>query len=94
MPDPWFKNRHKKRRLLQPSLVEDVAHYMAAGAQVFVMSDVKEAAQEMVAILDASPSFGSWAGVWVDNPMPVATEREASCMSRGEPIYRAVFARL
>jgi len=41
MPDPWFKNRHKKRRLLQPVLVEQIAHRMKSGARFFVMSDVK-----------------------------------------------------
>lgn len=41
MPDPWFKNRHKKRRLLQPVLVQQIADRMQPGARFFVMSDVK-----------------------------------------------------
>lgn len=41
MPDPWFKKRHKKRRLLQPELVEQVAALMKPGARFFVMSDVQ-----------------------------------------------------
>jgi len=28
------------------------------------------------------------------NPFPVATERETSTLSRGEPVYRAIFKRL
>eukprot|EP00802_Teleaulax_amphioxeia_P014377 Tamp_14441.p1 GENE.Tamp_14441~~Tamp_14441.p1 ORF type:complete len:162 (+),score=35.03 Tamp_14441:1032-1517(+) len=94
MPDPWFKNRHKKRRLLQPELVQQLAAYMKPGARFFVMSDVQEAAEEMVHILHQSSDFSSWDGRWVDNPLPVGTEREVSCMSRGEPIYRAVFSRV
>lgn len=94
MPDPWFKNRHKKRRLLQPQLVSEVAARMEPGARFFVMSDVKEAAEEMVQILDESPSFSAWDGTWSPNPLPIGTERETSCMKRGEPIYRFVFTRV
>jgi len=94
MPDPWFKNRHKKRRLLQPVLVQQIADRMQPGARFFVMSDVKEAAEEMVQILDASIAFSSWDGKWAENPLPIGTEREISCMSRGEPIYRAIFTRV
>jgi len=93
MPDPWFKNRHKKRRLLQRELVEQLASRMPPAARFFVMSDVKEAAEEMVAILEESPSFSSWEGRWVENPLPIGTERELACMSRHEAIYRAVFTR-
>jgi tRNA (guanine-N7-)-methyltransferase len=67
---------------------------MKPGARFFVMSDVQEAAEDMVRVLDESSAFSSWDGIWVDNPLPVATEREASCMSRGERIYRAVFERV
>jgi hypothetical protein len=48
----------------------------------------------MVEILDASSHFSSWDGNWAENPLPVGTERETSCMSRGEPIFRAVFTRV
>ncbi|EKX49935.1 hypothetical protein GUITHDRAFT_157348 [Guillardia theta CCMP2712] len=87
MPDPWFKKRHQKRRLLQPELVQQ-------GAQFFVMSDVKECAESMIEIMDASPLFDNWDGKWIESPLPIATEREGSCMSRGESIYRALYTRL
>jgi len=48
----------------------------------------------MVQILDASSAFSSWDGKWAENPLPLGTEREISCMSRGEPIYRAIFTRV
>ncbi|HYX17380.1 MAG TPA: tRNA (guanosine(46)-N7)-methyltransferase TrmB, partial [Nostoc sp.] len=28
-PDPWFKTRHAKRRVVQPELVADLANYLA-----------------------------------------------------------------
>lgn len=53
MPDPWFKNRHKKRRLLQPVLVQQIADRMEPGARFFVMSDVK---------VQPSPFLCHWCG--------------------------------
>eukprot|EP00960_Hanusia_phi_P031520 749337-Hanusia_phi.AAC.2 len=94
MPDPWFKKRHQKRRLLQPELVQQLGELMPQGAKFFIMSDVRECAESMVEIMDASPLFNTWDGVWIESPLPLATERESSCMSRGEQIYRAVYTRL
>ena len=34
-PDPWFKKRHQKRRMVQPELISWVAGAMAPGAQLF-----------------------------------------------------------
>lgn len=56
MPDPWFKKRHKKRRLLQPELVEQVAALMKPGARFFVMSDV-QVCRHSAALPCPPPSF-------------------------------------
>jgi hypothetical protein len=55
---------------------------------------LQEAAEEMVQILHESEHFSAWDETWAENPLPVGTEREMSCMSRGEPIFRAVFTRV
>jgi len=54
---------------------------------------LQEVAGEMVVVLEESPSFSSWEGRWVENPLPIGTEQEIACMNRHEPIYRAVFTR-
>ncbi len=46
-PDPWFKNRHAKRRVAQPELVSELADYLAPGGTVFLQSDVKFVEIEM-----------------------------------------------
>jgi len=46
-PDPHFKARHAKRRILQPSTAAAVAAALAPGGRVFLQSDVLEAAIAM-----------------------------------------------
>lgn len=91
-PDPWFKKRHAKRRLVQPELVNDLANYLSYGGTVFLQSDVQEVAQEMCDYFEANPAFFRQGTDWLtSNPLPVPTEREILTLSRGEPVYRALF---
>ena len=95
-PDPWFKNRHAKRRVVQPELVTELAEYLAPGGIVFLQSDIKFVALEMCLRFAAHPAFerqgmGEWL---VDNPLPVPTEREIATQNKGESVYRALFTKI
>jgi tRNA (guanine-N7-)-methyltransferase len=94
-PDPWFKKRHQKRRVVQFDLVEELATYLVPGGTVFLQSDVKEVEVEMCDRFQEHSSFiRQGSEQWLDkNPLPVPTEREQSTLLRGEPVYRAVFIR-
>jgi len=94
-PDPWFKNRHAKRRLVQPELVAELVSYLSVGGVVFLQSDIEALAVEMCDRFDADPAFQRQSSQdWLpENPLPVQTEREKSTLSRGEPVYRALFVR-
>lgn len=93
-PDPWFKKRHGKRRVVQPELVETLATYLIKGGEVFLQSDVLLVAQEMCDRFDEYPAFYRQGEDWLaTNPLPVSTERETSTLARGEPVYRALFVR-
>lgn len=94
-PDPWFKKRHQKRRIVQPELVEELAHYMARGGVVLLQSDVEAVAVEMSDRFQEHSAFAPKGSTpWLEhNPLPVSTEREQSTLSRGEPVYRALFVR-
>ncbi|KAK2078391.1 hypothetical protein QBZ16_003231 [Prototheca wickerhamii] len=48
-PDPQFKRRHRKRRIVQPSLVDAAARRLAPGGRVLLQSDVLEVGAEWVA---------------------------------------------
>jgi len=91
-PDPWFKRKHHKRRLLQDSLLNTLAAAMAPGALLFLQSDVHPLMEEMAALAQAQGCFvrqpPDW---WPENPLPVATERERLVLARGLPVWRACF---
>lgn len=121
-PDPWFKNRHFKRRVVQPEVVEILAKYLQPGGMVFLQSDVELVERDMCGRFSAAlqnrfhtpPAFQyissdthhispdthpnpeePYPGLLsTPNPFPVPTEREKSTLSRGEPVYRAVFKKL
>jgi tRNA (guanine-N7-)-methyltransferase len=95
-PDPWFKTRHAKRRVVQPELVADLASYLAVGGLVFLQSDMEFVAVEMRDRFAENPFFEKiGTGEWLtENPLPVPTEREIGTQKKGEPVYRALFERV
>ena len=93
-PDPWFKKRHQKRRLVQPDIVNCLATYLVDDGIVFLQSDVETVAQEMCDRFQSHPNFFRTHAEWLkENPLPVPTERELSTLERGGEVYRAVFVK-
>ncbi|MDB9305012.1 MULTISPECIES: tRNA (guanosine(46)-N7)-methyltransferase TrmB [Cyanophyceae] len=94
-PDPWFKTRHAKRRVVQPQLVTELADYLAPGGIVFLQSDIEFVATEMRSRFAENPAFERvGTAEWLtENPLPVPTEREIGTQNKGEPVYRAVFVK-
>jgi tRNA (guanine-N7-)-methyltransferase len=93
-PDPWFKKRHQKRRVVQPRLVETLATQLQPGGFLFIQSDVQEVARQMKMVIAAHPAFVSPhpQDDWLpNNPFPVATERELATLAAGKPVYRYWF---
>ncbi|MFY7805223.1 MAG: tRNA (guanosine(46)-N7)-methyltransferase TrmB [Limnoraphis robusta] len=93
-PDPWFKRRHQRRRIVQPELVTEIADYLTIGGEVFIQSDVKEVVEQMCDLFSSHPAFQRLGKDWLaENPLPLPSERERSTLSRGEPVYRILFER-
>ena len=93
-PDPWFKKRHQKRRIVQPNLVQTVAENLAVEGEVFLQSDVAELAEEMRDNFLAHPNFTPISPNWLEkNPLPVSTERELSTLNQQEPVYRCLLVK-
>lgn len=91
-PDPWFKKRHQKRRMIQPAVVEILSDYLVPGGIVFVQSDVEAVATEICEQFACHSAFERQNNGWLTtNPFTVPTERERSTLERGEPVYRSLF---
>jgi len=41
-PDPWFKKRHHKRRVIQPEFVNFLSNSLKKGTLIFIKTDVKD----------------------------------------------------
>ncbi|MDC2962519.1 tRNA (guanosine(46)-N7)-methyltransferase TrmB [Prochlorococcus sp. AH-736-K15] len=41
-PDPWFKKRHNKRRIIQPEFVDILSKSLQKGTLIFIKTDVKD----------------------------------------------------
>ncbi|MBU6228277.1 MAG: tRNA (guanosine(46)-N7)-methyltransferase TrmB [Cyanobacteria bacterium REEB459] len=93
-PDPWFKQRHHKRRVLQPALVEDLATFLPAGGEVVIQSDVEAVARHMRDRLVEFPGFTPSSPGWLaESPFPAQTDRERVTLEQGLTVYRARFIR-
>jgi len=95
-PDPWFKKRHAKRRMVKPELVAALADCMPGGGTVVLQSDVASVACDIRDRFGEHPDFRQChTEPWLPaTPFPVETERERATLARGQPVYRAAFKRL
>ena len=41
-PDPWFKKRHYKRRVIQPEFINNLSILLQKGTLIFIKTDVKD----------------------------------------------------
>ena len=88
-PDPWFKKRHAKRRMVNEEMVETIAEHLAPLGRVFVQTDIETLAGEMFELFRNDSRFTEIEGD--TNPFPVKTEREKAVEDKGLPVYRCLF---
>ena len=65
-PDPWWKKRHKKRRVLNEDFLRDVQRTLVAGGRLHFWTDVEEyfqATLELVAANDEAHRPAAGRGV-------------------------------
>ena len=95
-PDPWFKMRHRKRRLIDESLARDIHRACERGAEVFVQTDVWSIAIDAMGVFDRLEELydnaaGGWS-FWKDgNPFGARSGRERMCERDGKPIWRLLY---
>ena len=95
-PDPWWKKRHKKRRVFTESLVAEIRRILEPGGQLRLASDVEEYFAVIQGLIAASLQF-------VELPVPQPNEPqhdldyltsfERKYLREGRPIFRAISER-
>jgi tRNA (guanine-N7-)-methyltransferase len=95
-PDPWWKKRHKKRRVFTPEFAADAARVLKPGGRLHVATDVEEYFGVMTGIVRAMPAFGELTAETSTAPVAEAgfqTNFERKARLKGTPVWRAVFER-
>lgn len=88
-PDPWFKKKHAKRRMVNDELIEAVVTKLTSTGKIFVQTDIEFLAEEMFDLFRARKDLAE--AEILENPFPVHTEREKAVENKQLPIYRAMF---
>jgi tRNA (guanine-N7-)-methyltransferase len=98
-PDPCFRKKHHKRRLVNESFVRALSSFLPQGGSVFLQSDVEEtmfAAVEVFsqsAYFSVSPEYDVSKMKNAPNPTGVKTEREISVDKRSLDVFRILYTR-
>ena len=56
-PDPWFKKRHYKRRVVQPEFINILSNSLPKGSLIFIKTDVKDLFDYMDSTISSNFNF-------------------------------------
>lgn len=87
-PDPWWKKRHAKRRVVTADLMDEIARLLASGGELFYQSDVVDRASDFELL--ASERFVPWdeTATVGENPYGALSNRERRANADGLPVVR------
>ncbi len=91
-PDPWWKKRHKKRRVFTAELVSNAERALQPGGALRVASDVEEYFEVIRHLIQASCHFREQPVPEAKNPehsLDYLTNFERKYRMEGRPIHRA-----
>ena len=93
-PDPWWKKRHKKRRIMRQAFVQRVEATLEAGGTLHFWTDVEEYFQATLELLAAHTRLLGPIEVPetpADDDMAYRTHFERRMRLGQEPVFRAQF---
>ncbi len=95
-PDPWWKARHRKRRVMQPSFVQDIHRVLKPSGVLHFWTDVEEYFQATCDLINATVPLSGPHAV----PEPVAlsdmdfrTHFERRMRRNDQPVFRSQFVK-
>ena len=98
-PDPWFKKRHYKRRVIQPEFIDILSNSMQKGSLIFIKTDVKDLFEYMDCTISNNFNFKI-----IDknlfnysesfNPNKVKTNREKHVIFNKLDIFEKIYIKI
>ena len=98
-PDPWFKKRHNKRRVIQPEFINILSNSLQKGSIIFIKTDVKDLFDYMDCTISDNLSFKE-----IDkqvfnysksfNPDKVQTNREKYVIVNKLDIFESIYIKI
>ncbi|HEY2892995.1 MAG TPA: tRNA (guanosine(46)-N7)-methyltransferase TrmB, partial [Pirellulales bacterium] len=95
-PDPWWKARHKKRRVMNESFLPQVERVLVPGGVLHFWTDVDEYFHAAVGSIAESTKLEGPQSVQekpADHDLDYRTHFERRMRLAGEPVYRAQFVK-
>jgi tRNA (guanine-N7-)-methyltransferase len=95
-PDPWWKARHRKRRVLAEPFLREVARVLQPNGRLHVWTDVEEYFHEAMAAAAATGLFTppeEEPAKAPEHDLDYRTHFERRTRLAGEPVWRAVLRR-
>ncbi len=92
-PDPWFKKRHQKRRVVRNDWLDLMSRKLQIGGEFHYVSDFDEGAHEALELLREHGCFeAAVADEFLEqSTTDIITEREITHGKRGDTIYRLLY---
>jgi tRNA (guanine-N7-)-methyltransferase len=93
-PDPWWKARHRKRRVMNARFLADVERVLVPGGRLHFWTDVEEYYQAALGEIAASTKLSGPFDVhekMAEHDLDFRTHFERRMRMHGEAVYRAEF---
>jgi tRNA (guanine-N7-)-methyltransferase len=91
-PDPWFKRRHHKRRLMTPDLLTTLCDRLVRDGEIYFATDVFDLALDAIEVFEAAaPRLQNLHGPWSfarSSPFPERSKRQVACDRWGRRTWR------
>ena len=98
-PDPWFKKRHNKRRVIQKDFINLLSNSMQKGSFMFIKTDVKDLFEYMDCTISSNLNFKKIDKKDFDysesfNPKKVPTNREKYVIVNQLDIFESIYIKI
>jgi len=98
-PDPWFKKRHYKRRIIQPEFIDILSNSLQKGTLIFIKTDVKDLFDYMDYTISSNFHFKTIVKKDFNysdsfNPSKVKTNREKYVIVNQLDIFERIYKKI